>query len=267
MNPWQLAQQLKNELQTVVWPSGSGDLVFGTRSVHVFAGTPNEEQIPPGFPWCMVGIGTGDADDSHPEFIVQQFTILTAAEVAGDPQGEFALIGGSVADLGKSAGRGVGEIADRVRAAVQNLTGADGVQLLVSSVSTGSPTPIGRGRHLVIDELTVSALCTSQPFYTAPQRLNHNGTAWSWTGTQCSNRFDFLQFRMYSKSGALPSTAPGDGTLVYSGAPAGFTGTSTTGLTYTVFADYNARGATLVGSTPVIEGSSSPEVGSYKVNA
>ena len=256
-----MAQQLKHELETVVWPTGSGDLVFGGRGVHVFAGTPNEDQIPPGFPWCLVGIDNGEADVDSPEFITQGYTLLIAAEVAGDPLGEFSIIGGSVADLGKSVGRGVGEVAERVRFAVGNLIGIDGAQIMVSATSTGSPTPLGRGRHLVLDEMSLTALCTSSLHYTAPQSLAVVSGTWTWLGPHCSDRFDFLQYRLVSKTGIVPSTDPTDGTVEYTGTAATVDVVAASGKTFTIFADYNARGGSSV------DGSSDPEVGSYVVVA
>ena len=261
MNPWQLAQQLKAELQAVTWPTGSAEVVFGTYGVHVFAGSPTEDQIPPDFPWVLVGIDNAEADEDHPEFLTQGYTLLSAADVAGDPLGEHGIIGGSVADLGASVGRGVSEVAERVRAAVENLTGADGAKILVSAVSTGSPTPFGRGKHLVLDEHTLTALCTSTLHYAAPQLLQLSGSLWTWNGPHCSDRFDFLQYRLVEKTGSTASSTPSDGTVVYTGTTANVTFATTSGRTYTVFADYNARGAATV------EGSSDSEVGSFRVVA
>lgn len=259
MNPFQMALQIRHKLRTVVWPTGAGDLVFGARGAIVFAGTPTEEQIPPGFPWCLVGLGTGDPDEDHPELITQTFNLITGVDVAGDPMGEHSIIGGAVANLGKSVGRGIAEVGVRVRAAVQNLTGMDGAKILLTATAIDTPTAFGRGRHLTIDEHTLTALCTSDLHYAAPQVIAHDGTDWTWTGGHCSSRFDFLQYRLVRKTGFEPGTGPSDGTTVYTGTPATFTGVATNGNTYTVFCDYNAR----KGST--IDGSSGVEVGSYKV--
>ena len=254
-----MSQQLKFALQTVVWPTGSGAVVFGDRGVFVFAGTPTEEQIPSGFPWCLVGIDGGEADESHPELITQGYTLLMAAEVAGDPLGEHSIIGGSVADLGRSVGRGVGEVAERARAAVENLVGSDGATIMVSASSTGTPSPLGRQLHIVLDELSLSVLCTSRAYYAPPQILAAASGTWTWSGGHCSSRFDFLQYRLVEKAGTTASTDPTDGTVVYTGTPATYVGAATSGNTYTCFADYNARGSSTV------DDSSEPEVGSYLV--
>lgn len=259
MNPWQMAQQLKQELETVVWPSGSGDVVFGSRGVTVFAGVPTEQQIPPGFPWALVSIDDATADETHPDLLEQTYTILTGVSVAGDPLGEHALIGGAVADLGKSAGRGVAEVSARARAAVESLTGSDGAHVTVSATNLGSPTTLGRGKHLALADFTVTAVCTSDLFYAAPQRLKHDGIRWSWVGTHCDTRFDFLQYVLVKKSGATASTSPSDGTTLFSGDATEYLANADSATTYTVFAEYAARG----GSTA--DGNSEPEVGSYRV--
>ena len=260
MNPAQMAQQIKHKLTTVAWPGGSTDVVFGLKAVHVFAGSPTEAQIPPGFPWCLVSIESGEADEDHPEFITQNYRLISAVNVAGDPLGAHAIVGGAVSELGKSAGRGIAEIAERVRAAVGNLLGSDGAKIMLSLSSTGTPETLGDGRHLTMDSLTLTALCTSGLHYAAPQIIAHDGTDWTWTGSHCSDRFDFKQYRLVRKSGSSASTSPSDGTVVYTGTPATFTGVKTTANTYTVFADYSARK-----QTDVIEGSSDPEIGSYLV--
>jgi hypothetical protein len=60
------------------------------------------------------------------------------------------------------------------------------------------------------------------------------------------------------KSGSTPSTDPSDGTVIYTGTAPTLTGLAVVGNTYTVFADYDARG------NNIVDGSSSPVVGSYR---
>lgn len=259
MNPWQMAQQIKHLLEQAAWSSGTEGLVFGAQgSVVVWAGAPTE-QVPPGFPFALVGIDAGAMDPDEPSLISQGFSITIGQVVAGDRLGEFALIGGAAPDLGSSAGRGVLELAERVSDAIQSLTGADGAQILVSGISTAPPSPLGTGdrRHLAIAELTLTGVCTSQEHYTAPQQIAHNGTVWSWVGTQCSSRYDFVTYRLVRKAGTSAPTSPSDGTVVYTGTTASFTGAATAGNTYAAFADYGSRGTTAA--------SSEPERGSYRV--
>ena len=259
MNAWQMAQQIKRLLETLAWPTGDQDAVFGTHgSVGVFAGAPTDEQIPPGFPWALVGIGPATPDQDHPDYLQQQISVAVAAEVAGDRMGEHAIIGGSAKNLGRSAGRGVAEIAYLVRERLQTLTGADGARLVVSHTSSQPIAVLGRSRHAAVLEMDLTAWCTAAPYYTAPQMLRYEGGKWRWDGSQCAARFDFYRYRLVRKGGADPSTSPSDGATIYTGTAAEFTGTQVSGQTYTVFADYNARGVAAV------EGSSSAEVGSYR---
>ena len=66
MNSWQLAQQIRHELQLVSWEQGSADPVFGSRGVLVYAGALSEEQHPPGFPFALVTVGSGSPDPDDP---------------------------------------------------------------------------------------------------------------------------------------------------------------------------------------------------------
>jgi hypothetical protein len=113
------------------------------------------------------------------------------------------------------------------------------------------------GPHVAFDERTVTALCTDQLHYAAPQEIAVAGTAWTWEGTHCSERFDFKQYRLVWKTGATPPTDPSDGTVVYTGTTAGTTHTPLASKSYVIFADYSARK-----QSGVVEGSSDPEVGS-----
>lgn len=259
MNSWQMAQQLKAVLEALAWPSGEQDLVFGGRgSVSIYAGSPTDEQVPPGFPWAMVGIGSATPDQDHPDFVQQQFSVSVAAEVAGDRMGEHAIIGGSVRAAGRSAGRGVAEIAYRVRERVQTMTGMDGAHLIVSHTASQPVAVLGRGRHAVMLEMDLTAWCSASPYYAPPQQLRHSGGAWRWEGGLCSTRYDFLRFILLRKTGATIPTSASDGTVLYSGSATQFTGASTAGNVYAVFAEYGSRGST-------VDAYSGPVVGAYRI--
>lgn len=266
MNPLQMAQQIKHVLEQAVWPGDGGHAVFGTRgSVAVFAGAPTEEQIPAGLPFCLVGIDNGTFDDEDPNHLIQQFTLIVGAEVAGDPLGENALIGGSVQNLLQSAGRGVAEVSERVRIEVQDLTGADGAMVQLSGTSTSAPSLLGRARHIALQDLTLTAACTSAAYFSPPSRLRwephpwRSGGFWRWDGDHCTARYDFAEFTLMRKQGTQPSLDVDDGDILYHGATAEFEAVKSNGYTYTVIASYASRGNTL------IDGYSEPETGSYRV--
>lgn len=243
MNPWQLAQQLKHELATVRWEAGSADVVFGAQSVFVYAGAVSDEELPPGFPFALVTIDSGTPDVDDPELLLQTFSIAVAVEVAGDPLGEFAVIGGARADLGSSAGAGIAEVSERVRFALQRLTGADGASLVVSGSGIGAPRTVGDGRHLALEEYRVTALCTSQPVYTAPQQLRVAGNIWTWKAPQATPRFDFLRFRLGFVDGSAPVSTPAElDSVLYTGTGLEAAVPTEAGRVYQIFADYDPRG-------------------------
>ena len=260
MSPSQLAQQIKHLLEQATWPVEGGEVVFGDRgSVVVFAGAPTEEQIPAGLPFCLVGIDNASFDDEDPNHLTQEFTITVAAEVAGDPMGEHALIGGSTSSLAHSAGRGVAEVSEQVRRAVQDLTGADGAMVQLSGAATSAPQLLGRQRHIALQDLTLSAVCTSTAYYSPPSRLRWSAGVWRWDGDHCSDRFDFSEFILMRKQGTQASVDPDDGTQIYHGHNTEYEAVKSNGYTYTVFATYSSRG------NAVIDGISDPETGSYRV--
>lgn len=255
-----MAQQLKHELQLVKWPGQGGEVVFGSNgAVRVFAGVPTEEQMPPSFPFAMVGIGSGLPDDDDPNLISQTFTILSAVMVKGDPMGEYAIIGGSTSDLLSSKGRGSAEVSERARSAVVDLIGGDGDKITVNSTATSTPALL-TGHHIVVEEFEVTVLCTSQLHYAQPQEFANSGSTWTWAGAQCSSRFDFMQFRIGSITGSTPKVDPNDTDIVATVVVPTVTGLSpTVGEAYSVFADYSSRG-----QLTVIEGSSDgSEVGAF----
>lgn len=238
-----MAQQLKHELATIAWPGGSGEVVFGASSVHVYAGAAAETALPPGFPFALVTIDSGTPDDDDPDLLEQLFGVLAVVEVAGDELGEFAIIGSSRSDTGKSAGAGVAEVAERVRAAAQRLTAYDGAATIVSAAGVGGTQALGRVRNVAMAEFTVRAQCTSAPAYSAPQQLRVAGGTWRWAGDWCAARFDFLHFALGYVNGAEPvaTLAELDG-IIYTGTNLETAFAPAPGRVYQLFACYNGHG-------------------------
>ena len=245
MNPWQMAQQIKHELQTVTWADGSQAVVFGSRHVFVYAGDLDGNALDAGTPLALVVIGGGSADENDPEMIDASFAVACLADVTGDHMGELAVTGGSIADWGKSEGRGVAEVAERARSAVQYLTGYDGAKIILQASATSAHRVEGENRHVAVDEFTLSALCTSQPHYAPPQQLELTGDTWTWQGVHCTSRFDFLEFALAYKTGSTPPAtyADADGVIATT-TDLELTHTSVGGRAYSIFACYDPRGTT-----------------------
>jgi hypothetical protein len=132
-----------------------------------------------------------------------------------------------------------------VRSAVQRLTGADGAPLIVSGAATAAPYALANGRHVVAEQFTVTAWCTSQPNNQPPQLFRLVGDTFSWFGEQCSSRFDFLQFRVGYVTGTVPAAAAADFEgVAYTGTVPFSAVAPLPGRTYSVVADYHPRGLT-----------------------
>ena len=263
MNPEQAARQIKYELEKVVWPSGSGSVVFGSNGrVKIYAGSPTEEQIPAAFPFALVGIGSGVADEDQRDYINQQFTVTCAVLVAGDPMGEFAVVGGPTGDLGKSAGRGVAEVAERVRFAVQDIIGVDGSKVFISLSTTETPVNLA-GKHLVTCDLTVSMWCTSQLYYAPPQQLLQSGSNWTWEGANhCRSRFDFVSYRLAYVTGATPAADYADATPVELAVTTeAVSHVSSGSRAYAIYAQYSRNGKA---GEAIAGNSRGDRVGAYK---
>lgn len=262
MNPWQMAQQIAKELREIAWVGGNAEVVFGTQAgqVAVLAGgPPSEDDFPRAFPAAQVVMGDGNADKDHPQLIKQGFDVVVGVQSYGDHLGELALIGGPIEDVGQSANRGVGEVGERVRKALQELTGADGLRIQLSGIAVDTPFHTGDLRHVVFEGQQFEAWCTSQEAFTAPQKLNQSGNVFTWKGARCHDRYDFKQYRLFTSIG-LPVDINDSvlGSPIYTGTAATFTQVAASGQHYTVFADYNDRD-----TTGVVRHTSAVEIGCW----
>jgi hypothetical protein len=252
-------------LEAVTWPAGSQEVVFGSNGrVKIYAGSPTEEQIPQSFPSALIGINTGPSDDDQHDLLDQQFTITTAVLVAGDPMGEFAVAGGGTADIGSSAGKGVLEVAERVRFALKDVVSVVGTKISLKLSSTETPVNLVE-KHLVTNDTVVRMWCTSDLYYAPPQEIAYAGGTWTWTGeNHCRGRHDFVSYALAYLVGATPSSDWSDYTQVGVSV-----GTETidhaqiAGRVYCVFAEYNRHGKS--GETAIAGRSRGDRVGAYIV--
>lgn len=250
MNARQMAQQIRYVLSTETWPESPNDLVFGDRLSFVLTGLPDEKELPGAFPFVLVSAGPGTADPDDPNLMEQTFDVLAVASVSGGRMGEKSLIGGPKSALGSSANRGVMELNDRVRAALQKLSAIDGAGLQLHTSSVGKPQSIGGGRALAYGETTLSGWVTAEPSYSSPTRLAVAGSTWTWTGAQCSARYDFIQYRLGYVDGSAPAETPGDlDAIIYTGTDLTTVVAQIAGKAYSVFADYGIRGSAIEGSS------------------
>ena len=70
MNPWQMLQQLKYELQQVAWPGGSTEVVFGDRGAMVGLPAITGEDSPSGFPFVLIEPESTTADEDDPDDLI-----------------------------------------------------------------------------------------------------------------------------------------------------------------------------------------------------
>lgn len=253
MNPGQLAQQVKHLLASAAWDDGC--LVFGESGVSVIAGTPT--QPPTAYPWALVSIGAGEFDDEEPEMLRQSIGVYTGVRLAGDDLGEHAVIGGALGANG--SGRGIVEVDEIVRATVGRLTGADGCSVTLSASSVSGTGILEDNRALAFGELTLSAVCTSLPSFASPHRLKVSGGTWTWDGSECESRYDFVEYLLVDSPGPGPAASPSAGDTVYQGTAA-TTDAAVSGVA-TVFAAYGDRGT--LGSSSTATDYSRPIRGTY----
>lgn len=267
MNQGQMGQQIQHVLQRVRWPVGAQDVVFGAQKgpVIVLAGRPTQQNFPTVFPCCIILLSDGDPDEDEPSLIEHSFRLITGVLAPGDPRGEHAMIGGPTRDLGKSPNRGIAEVTARVRVAVGDLNGADGAPIQLRATAIDTPFSDGRLSHIVFDEHTLTALCTSDLSYSPPQEFREVDGLWTWAGGDggtdaaageghCAGRFDFLTYVIRRVSAPLFPQAPTEGSAVYTGTAATHTETPIVGQNYGIFALYDPR------KKGAPEGNSDPEV-------
>lgn len=216
-SPAQMLRQLKATVGAAVWPDGSGSVVVG-RGVYATAGI-DAEDLPARFPFVMLSLGTPRPDPHDPTLIDQEFIMDPVVLVEGDEFGEAALIGGSRAAVGKSAGRGLSEIESPLLLSVALVLGADGfpIQLRYS----GAPAVAMLEDRMILHRPHVlGGMCTVGPEWEPVRNLvatqgaaGHATLTWK----NPSQHYSYRRTILVRKAGATPPASVTDGTQVYLG--------------------------------------------------
>lgn len=252
MNRWQVEREIRARLAAAVWPDSPGAAVLtGGAVVSV---SPPEALFPDRKPPFALVVSVGEkADRNHPERNAEsRFQVVVVALGETDREGSTAISGGTretSGGQGKSLGRGVGEVLEEVRRALQFLDGAAGLQgHLLADVTTGVRQVAGV--ELVATTLTLVAFgLPNARSYSPPYRL----TAVAGTGQVALTwrlppaRYDRRRVVLRRASGSTPPAAIDDGTgVTLSGDLA--TSVTVTGLaagvhSFALFAAYDETGS------------------------
>lgn len=240
MNPAQVVKQVRKIIREVRWPDGSADVVVG-QNVFITEGATSEQDVPSVGCFVFVTAGPASADPKLPGVLGMDVVVSIFASVYGDPLGQASIVGGVRTDTGKSAGRGVLEVESPILTALQSLTGADGLPVVLSLISGTPQTQLGN-RTVAQRTWTARVLCTVEPEYEAPRNLvtaagasGHAVLTWK----NPSARFDFYRAILVRKVGTTPPASVTDGTQVYVGTLETFDDACGAGQhSWTIFASY-----------------------------
>lgn len=244
----QLILAARAKMRAATWPQGAGEVVLGNR-VFACADGIEEEQIPLP-PFALIHPGEYTTDPKRSSLINAQMSVVVVIDVQGDPLGENAVLGGPRSGdvLGSSKGRGILELSQALLAPVREVTGADGLPLIVNLGSGTRARPIGDNRHLVAQQHVIRCFCTTLPewlpvpWFTATKNGNDVDLAWKLPPDAAG----LLQgVRIRFAAGSTPPADVTEGAEAYSGT--GTSHTHTPGafpVSYSIFAAYSETGAT-----------------------
>lgn len=248
MSPWQTLRELARKAGLAEWPDLVGSYVLGAGQVVVTPGVEDEEDLPDRYPFALLNLGQQLEDEDDPDLFRQEFNLVLAQAVEGDPFGQASIVGAGSAESDRanySAGRGILEIERPVLLAMRALTGADGLPIQVVHQSAVGPAKERENRNVVWRQYILSAFCTRQDEYPAPSNLVGNpggaGEAvLSWTLPP--DRFDRYRIRVRRAVGSTPPASATDGNEVVVAAAA--TGVTVTGLaagvhSFAIFESYD----------------------------
>ena len=160
MNPLEILIAIRAALVAAVWTAG--EVVFA--SVHATAGVPS----PAAFanlrlPCALIQIGGATPDDEEPGLVRQTYDVTICQAVAGDSLSENVVVGANKSGgLTSSRGRGIAEIEERMKQAIQELGPASGVRLIFKSSSDAGPVETGEAKYAAYRVYSFEAWAVTQ---------------------------------------------------------------------------------------------------------
>lgn len=221
MSPAQVLKQLRWILRNVAYADSPTEVIFGS-SVYITAAV-DPDRVAQRAPFALLNLGGAMVDEHDPGLFRQEITLVICAEVRGDDIGEQVFVGGPRASYGGSSkGRGLLEIEPEALAAVENLTGADGIPILVSdrSASDGGGGILSEDAQVVFRSYTLEVWCTRETEYLPPVDLkatNLGGGSVRLAWRNPPSTYGLRRVILRRAAGATPPASPTDGTLVYNG--------------------------------------------------
>lgn len=248
MTTRQIAQRLKNVLRSLRW-GGTGEPVFPYESVIISVGMEEENFGRIILPAAIIRPVGGSRDPRHGQearLWGQGFELVIMLSMAGDPEGEIALMGrGRGSSATSAAGRGLLEIEEEVLDAVALLNELDhmNVQLVASSDPAPAQNDVG---PLVWKGYRFDATTSLTRSYPAPRFVAYAGGVLSWTAPEVTT--DLVKYVVRRVAGTVPVARVTEGTNVALGSPLDTSIANAPGAgtwTYCVFAQYAKPGGTV----------------------
>jgi len=249
-----MAKQIRFRAQRAAWPDTPGGLILGT-SVYVTAGLRDDDDKPLRMPFGLINLGTQTPDPEDPDLLTQEFILVIACEVLGDPLGEHSMIGGpssagATNRLGQSQGRGLLDLETALLTSLGKLTGADGTPVIVSHGSSPAPERLDKNVHVVHRQYILTALCTRADEYLAPTDLTIDVTTpgqatLAWVLPPSAYGLRKIILRRASGSTAPSSSTAGTGVTLASDLATSVTvsGLSAGAHSFALFAAFSESGA------------------------
>ena len=160
MNPYEILLEIRAALLAAVW--AGGEVVFA--SVHATAGVPSPAAFASlRLPCALIQIGSAAPDDEEPGLIRQTYEVTVCQAVAGDTVSENVIVGANkTGGATSSRGRGLAEIEERMKQAIQELGPGAGVRLMFKSSSDAGPVETGEAKYAAFRVYSFEAWTVTQ---------------------------------------------------------------------------------------------------------